>query len=123
MERYLLVPVSALIIAGCARAPEVEMPAREPFTRGPIRSVTHHSTASRYLVREQSAAGEDCGIAATADARTRYLSRVGGGAPRMLDRAALSEGDTVEVYVDGPVALSCPPQGHASAIILVAEGG
>ena len=36
-------------------------------------------------------------------------------------RAALGEGDTVEVYVDGPVALSCPPQGRASAIVLVAE--
>ena len=110
------------LLGACTRARGPEAPAGEPFARGPIVSITHHATASSYLVGAMPGTGEQCGIAATADGATRYLSRVGTGPVRAVERAALSEGDTVEVYVDGPVALSCPPQGHATAIVLVAVG-
>ena len=121
MSLFRKVAVLALL-GGCAPAREAEAPVGEPYARGPIVAITHHATASRYLVGATPGTGEQCGIAATADSATRYLSRVPPGPLRAVERAALGEGDTVEVYVEGPLALSCPPQGRASAIVLVAEG-
>ena len=122
MIRRHLPAIAAVLLAACAGTPAAEAPAGDPYARGPIVSITHHATASSFMVGATPGTGEQCGIAATADAATRYLTRVPPGPPRPLDRSALGVGDTVEVYVDGPVALSCPPQGRASAIVLVAEG-
>ena len=110
------------VLAACSRTAAVEAPPGDPYVRGPVESITHHATASSYLVGPGPGATGSCGIAATADARTRYLSRAGGSF-RAAERADIAVGDTVDVYVDGPVALSCPPQGRASAIVLVADGG
>ena len=59
----------------------------------------------------------------------RLVDRVGGHVadrqgPRRVVGAALAVvevGDTVEVYVTGPVAESCPLQGRASAILLLGD--
>jgi hypothetical protein len=110
-----------LLLAACTRAAAPEMPAGEPYARGPIVSITHSATASGILVGA-GGSSESCGIAATADEQTRYLTRTGAGPAREVSRAELAVGDTVEVYVDGPVALSCPPQGHASTIVRVGKG-
>src|SRR5215213_328519 len=110
-----------VVLAACSRSAAVEAPPGDPYVRGWIESVTHHATGSGYLVRSGPGSAESCGISATADDSTRYLSRVG-GTLRAAERGDVQEGDTVEVYVDGPVALSCPPQGRASAIVLVAKG-
>ena len=122
MRRLVIRGAVLLMLGGCTRAGSPEPPAGDPYARGPIVTITHHATASSYLVGAMPGTGEQCGIAATADSATRYLSRVPPGELRAVERSALSEGDTVEVYVEGPLALSCPPQGRASAIVLVAEG-
>ena len=117
-RRVVLVLVA---LAGCARSPAVQAPAGDPYVRGWIESIAHHATGSGYMVRSAPGSADSCGISATADDSTRWLTRVG-GALRAAERADVQEGDTVEVYVDGPVALSCPPLGRASAIVLVAKG-
>jgi ribosomal protein L19 len=54
------------------------------------------------------------------DARTRYLERGPSGALRGIGRSAVAVGDTVEVYVEGPVAESCPAQAYAGTVIRAA---
>ena len=90
----------------------------EPLVRGEVGSVDHRATASGILVSALPGSREMCGIAATADSATRVYRR---GASGELSSAAVKDvaiGDTVEVYVDGPVAESCPVQGRADAIVI-----
>lgn len=116
--RVQVLIVAALAAAGaCAGATGVLTPAGEPLVRGPIESMTHHATASSILVAAGPGSREACGIAARVDADTRYLVRTGAGAVSGSSLAELEVGDTVEVYVTGPVAESCPVQGYASFIV------
>lgn len=119
-------PVLALVLActapaACARSSVLDAVPGEPYVRGPVESFTHHATASRLLVRAGPGSREACGIAATVDRRTRYLRREPSGTLGQMDRSALVVGDTVEVYVEGPVAESCPVQARASTVVLVAS--
>jgi hypothetical protein len=102
-----------------ARSDDAGLPAEGPYVRGPVESITHRSPATGLVVRAGPGSRDQCGISATADKRTRYLRRASGGG---VEPSALSEirtGDVVEVYVDGPIAESCPVQGHASVVVLV----
>ena len=70
------------------------------------------------LVQPAPGSQESCGLRALVTARTPVRRRSDDGA---TSRAALGDvrvGDTVEVYVAGPVALSCPAQAEASALVL-----
>ena len=109
----------AILLGACRRGASAELPPGEPYASGAIESITHHATGSGILVRPAPGSPDACGISATADDATRFLVRTGTGAPRPLDRSELAVGDLVDVYVDGPVALSCPPQGHATVIVRV----
>lgn len=112
-------PALAAALAGCAGSSALEPPAGTPYVRGPVESVASRAAATRLLVRAGPGSREPCGISASADAGTRYLRRTPAGG---LEGAALSDvrvGDTVEVYVVGPVAESCPAQARASAVVLV----
>lgn len=112
--------VLALVLAAaCARTSTLGAPSGEPYARGPVEAFTHHATASNLLVRGAPGSRESCGISATVDARTRYYQKDGSGEPRTIARSAVAVGDTVEVYVKGPIAESCPPQGYASAVVRV----
>lgn len=107
--------VGALL--ACSSVTPSDAPAGEPLVRGPVESIDHRATASGLLVRAAPGSREMCGISATADAATRFFRRTRG----RLEPAVLGDvqvGDTVAVYVDGPVAESCPVQGRASAIII-----
>lgn len=113
-----LVLVLVPLLAACGAASTLE-PAGSPYVRGPVESITSRATGTGLLVRAGPGSREPCGISASADAGTRYLRRTPAGE---LERARLADvqvGDTVEVYVEGPVAESCPVQGKASAIVLV----
>lgn len=113
LKTILIVTLSACAIGSPAE------PRGAPYVRGPVESVTHHATASAILVQAGPDSREACGIAASLDRHTGYFRRQPSGE---LARAKLSElqvGDTVEVYVTGPVAESCPVQGYASALVLV----
>jgi hypothetical protein len=106
-------------LAACARPAAVPAPTGEPYLTGRVESFSHHATASRLLVQPLNEGA--CGIAATVDARTRHLHRAPSGELRAGSRAEVREGDTIAVFVDGPVMRSCPAQGYASAVILDAR--
>lgn len=122
MGRLSLV-CAAFTLAACARAGVGRQPSGEPYARGAVESFTHRATASNLLVRAGPGSREACGISATVDARTRFLRRAPSGALGEITRAEVGVGDTVEVYVTGPVAESCPPLGYAAAVVLVARPG
>lgn len=113
----------AVLLVACADPSTLYSPEGAPYVRGPVESITAHATGAGLLVRAGPGSQEPCGIQATADARTHYLRRIGEGPLQRATLADLSVGDTVEVYVEGPVAESCPVQGRAAAVVLVAEAG
>jgi len=112
----------ALIVSASVSPSASGLPGRDPLVRGRIESIDHRATASGILVRAAPGSREMCGIAATADEETRYLRQEADGRRVSLDRSELEVGDTVEVYVTGPIAESCPVQGRASAIVPVSRG-
>lgn len=115
-----LFAVLALVLAAaCTRSSVLGAPSGEPYARGPVAAFTHRATASSLLVRGGPGSRESCGISATVDARTRYFQKDGSGELRTIERSAVAVGDTVEVYVEGPIAESCPPQGYASTVVRV----
>jgi hypothetical protein len=109
----------ALLLAACVDPSALYTPEGEPYVRGPIEAITAHATATGLLVLAGPGSQEPCGIQATADDDTRYLRRTADGTLQTSTLSELSVGDTVEVYVEGPIAESCPVQGRAAAIILV----
>ncbi|HEX8360679.1 MAG TPA: hypothetical protein VF613_11240 [Longimicrobium sp.] len=121
MDRRARLFVALAVLAGCARTSLPDAPSGEPYVRGPVESFTHHATASRLLVRPGPGSPDACGIAATVDARTRYLQRGPSGEPRAIPRSSVGVGDTVEVYVTGAIAESCPAQAYAAVVVLVAR--
>ena len=112
-------PLLALLaLTACSSTSPHDLPPGDLYLTGVVATLQHSATASGVLV-EPLPGGPACGIRATADAETRVLARDGsGGLSRLGTGAAgLAVGDRVEVYVDGPVAESCPVQGHASAFV------
>lgn len=109
----------ALLLPACSGSQGTLLPQGEPLVRGPVESIEHRATASGILVRAAAGSREMCGIAATADAQTRYFREAPDGRLTPVSVEELAVGDTVEVFVDGPIAESCPVQGRASAIVLV----
>ena len=114
----LFAATAALLLGACSGDPLTRPPATAPLVIGPVVSVDHRATASGVLVEAGPGSQEPCGIQATIDADTRVLRRVQG---RLVpaDRGAVAPGVTVEVYVSGPVAESCPVQGYAERLVLV----
>ncbi|HEX8672744.1 MAG TPA: hypothetical protein VF710_12690 [Longimicrobium sp.] len=122
----MIAPLSKLVAmlaltaaAACARTSTLGGPSGAPYARGPVEAFTHSATASNLLVRGGPGSRESCGISATVDARTRYYQKQASGELHPVPRSAVAVGDTVEVYVEGPVAESCPPQGYGSAVVRV----
>lgn len=111
--------VLGLTAVACVRPASVRVPDGPPTVRGAVVSVRHSATATGILVRP---AGEACGLQAVADAQTRVLERSASGAVTEVGIGAVAVDDTVEVYVDGPVLESCPLQGRAGTVVLVARG-
>jgi len=114
----LLIAVLALLTA-CSGRSRLEEPLGAPYVRGAVETFTHHATGSSLLVRAGPGSREQCGIAASVNAATRILQRSPSGVLRRVFASEIAIGDTVEIYVDGPVAESCPVQGHAAAIVEV----
>lgn len=115
-------PILALVgalLAACSGAAMLETPRGEPYAVGTLDSITHRQATSLLLVRALPGSPEPCGIAATVNRETTYLRRDPAGAQRRIALADLTLGDTVEVYVYGAVAESCPPQGYANVVILL----
>lgn len=114
---YVAAAVAFLLVTACTGAPSLRAPEEEPVVIGAIASITHRATASGLLVQPGVPPGDPCGILATVDAETRYLERSRTGTLTRISLTDLAEGDTVEVYVSGPVMESCPLQGRGATII------
>ncbi len=111
--------VMAALLAGCSGAESVSGPLGDPYIRGPIESITHRATASGILVQPAEGSDAACGISARVDADTRYLRREADGQLHPITVADLEVGDTVEAFVTGPIAESCPVQGYVSTMVLI----
>jgi hypothetical protein len=107
--------LTVLLLAGCGGRSSTSV--ERPLVVGSIESVIHRATQSGIRVTGGPGSSEPCGIVATVDADTEVVARTGDGQTRVLTPGDLDGGDTVEVYVDGPVAESCPVQGRASRIV------
>jgi hypothetical protein len=119
-QRFPFLLLCAALLLGCAgRAPAD--PVGDPYVRGPVESISHHATSSGMLVRAGPGSREACGISATTDQRTGFFRRAADGALRRIAIGELQIGDTVEVFVTGPVMESCPVQGYASTVVRVAR--
>lgn len=114
-----LLVLGLALLAACSGRSRLEEPLGAPYVRGAVETVTHHATGSGLLVRAGPGSREPCGIAARMDAATRVLQRSPSGVLRRIAASEIAVGDTVEIYVDGPVAESCPVQGHAAAVVEV----
>lgn len=110
--------IALIGVAACGGVSPADPAPGDALVRGPVESIDHRATASGILVRAAPGSREMCGISATVDARTVYLQRASTGL-RPASLTDLEVGDTVEVYVDGPVAESCPVQGRAATIVIV----
>lgn len=116
--RALLFALLVAVLPACSSASDrPAAPAGDLYLTGVVAEVQHSATASGLLV--DPPAGTACGIRATADAQTRVFRRDVTGALAEATVGAVEVGDRVEVYVDGPVAESCPVQGRASSLVIV----
>jgi hypothetical protein len=114
---FAAVAAAGSVLASCAGTPAIEPPDGEPYVRGAISSIEHRAAGSGIRVEASPESREPCGIVATADASTRYLVRTPPGELEEASVAQLAVGDSVDVYVSGPVAESCPVQGYAAVIV------
>jgi hypothetical protein len=119
MDLRDVLPIAILggTLVGCAATSSVEPPEGEPYVLGAVASIEHRATGSGIRVEAAPDSREPCGIAARADASTRYLRRTSTGTLVQAAIADLAVGDSVEVYVTGPIAESCPVQGYAAVIV------
>jgi len=116
--RALACAALVAVLPACSSFGGTPVPVGELYLTGVVAEVQHRATASGLLVDPPPGVG--CGIRATADAETRVFRRAASGDLAALANAgAVSVGDRVEVYVDGPVAESCPVQGRASSLVVV----
>ena len=109
-----------LLMSACTASTPLP-PAGSPLVRGTIVSIRHSATGSGFLVEPGDGT---CGLQAVADDQTHVARRTASGETRTVGVGAegvgtLTEGDRVEVYVDGPVRESCPLQAHATAIVVM----
>ncbi len=112
----------AAFLSGCGSGMgAMSEPAGEPYLTGPIESIAHRATASGILVQPADSSRIACGISARVDRDTRFFHRSSDGTLRELAIGELQAGDTVEVYVTGPIAESCPVQGYASTMVLIGQ--
>lgn len=117
----LLAVLALTALSACTRTATLGAPAGAPYARGPVEAFTHRATTSNLLVRGGPGSRETCGISATVDTRTRYFQKDETGDLRTIPRSAVAVGDTVEVYVKGLIAESCPPQGYGSSVVRVSR--
>lgn len=124
MRLLLLCLSAATLLTACSSSDPLDDPS-DALVIGPIAEITPSGVNMRLLVEAGPGSNEPCGIWATVDAETDYFRRDGdaliplGTGPSGAEQVEV--GDTVEVYVDGAVAESCPVQGRASSLVLLTE--
>ena len=120
-----LVVIVLLCACGASGGPQqvADPPTGEPYIVGQITSVitttaTPGPDDSRQILVEALDDGNQASLTVTKD--TPVWEEFGGGLePSRLDR--LGKGQTVSVWVDGPVAESFPVQAAADAVVIRVE--
>ena len=114
MKTLALALTSLVLAAGCGSddGSALGPPSGDPHYSGAVVQVD----GATVLVR---AAGDACGIWARTDDSVRVLTASGDGyVTGSLDD--LEPGMTVDVWIPGPIAESCPMQGTAEAVVITA---
>jgi len=114
--RLLAVAVAVALLAACGgdgdEGARTDPPDRPVDSAGPVSQVTPAS------LRVEEATGVVGPLAARVDEDTAVVRRRG-DRHEPADLGEVRVGDTVEVWVDGPVAESSPAQAHAAFVVLV----
>lgn len=107
--RLLAAAVLALALAGCGGAGGTAPPERPPEYVGILEE---RDEGRGILVRDE---GDACGIWTTPEEGARAFRALGGGEYEEIAWDELPSGATIELWIPGPVAESCPMQGAAEA--------
>ena len=103
--------VLVLVLAGCGGDEAAAPPERAPEYTGILEETDGEG---RPLVRAE---GDACGIWTAREEGARAYRATGDGFEE-IGWDELSAGDTVELWIPGPIAESCPMQGAAEAAVV-----
>lgn len=116
LSPLLFALVVLALVAGCGRAGS-GTPGRPPERTGSITQV-NQSGATRILVEGAAApGGNPMKISVTVTNQTR-VAVLEGGKPRPATAADLQQGQTVDVWIDGPIMESYPEQATGSYVLI-----
>ena len=113
MTRIALV-VALLVVAGCGGADEAAGPPDRPAEYAGVLEETDGE--GRLLVRAEEDA---CGIWTAPEEGARVYRTTGDGRVEEIGWADLRTGESVELWIPGPIAESCPMQGAAEAVAVL----
>lgn len=126
-DRRSLRLAAALILAALSPLtaclpPEIALPDREPDIRGEISELRpidgSPDTIGTFVVR--GSGNYDYALVIMRE-DTKLLFDPGDSTARSIGAVEITDGDTVEVWFEGPVAESYPVQGTAAAIVVLGE--
>ena len=119
MKKYLsILPLAALLLAGCQAQDSIQIPSTQPDMRGSITNIKKTSSKKKEgvaVVLVESVEGLQTGhpkATLRIDAKT-HIQNVEGATLRLEH---LREGQLVEAWFDDQVMESFPVQAHASAV-------
>jgi hypothetical protein len=115
MTRLIALPLALLALAGCGGSDAAAPPDRPPEYEGVLEETDGEG---RLLVRAEKDA---CGIWTSAEEGAGVYRASGDGGYEELAWGDLRVGDTVELWIPGPIAESCPMQGAAEAVSVVLQ--
>ena len=109
----LVVALLVFALAGCGGADE---PAGPPERPAEYEGILEESDGEgRLLVRAE---GDACGIWTSPEEGARVYRTTGDGGVEEIAWADLRTGESVELWIPGPIAESCPMQGAAEAAVV-----
>ena len=110
MTRFLALPLALLTLAGCGGSDAAAPPERPPEYTGVLEE---SDGEGRLLVRAE---GDACGIWTAPEDDARVYGATADGAYEEIGWDDLRTGSSVDLWIPGPIAESCPMQGAAEAV-------
>jgi len=110
MTRFLALPLALLALAACGENDAAAPPERPPEYAGVIEETDGEG---RLLVRAEKDA---CGIWTALEDDARVYRPTGADGYEEIGWGELRTGESVDLWIPGPIAESCPMQGAAEAV-------